>query len=66
LTVVESYPVAVALSVVTVLRWGSWANTQKLAGRDWPFQLSCRDWSLGLMFAAFVLGLGLIVDARVA
>jgi hypothetical protein len=27
---VESYPVAVAMCVVTMLCWGSWANTQKL------------------------------------
>jgi glucose uptake protein len=22
-----------------MLWWGSWANTQKLAGKQWPFQL---------------------------
>ena len=29
--IVESYGLAVALCVVTMLCWGSWANTQKLA-----------------------------------
>ncbi len=31
--VVQSYAVAVAFCVVTMLCWGSWANTQKLAGQ---------------------------------
>ena len=38
--VVESYSLAVILCVVTMLCWGSWANTQKLASKDWRFQLS--------------------------
>jgi len=60
MTTVESYPVAVALCIVTMLCWGSWANTQKLAGREWRFQLFYWDYSLGvLLFAlifAFTLG----------
>ena len=38
--IVQSYPLAVVLWVVTMLCWGSWANTQKLATKDWRFQLS--------------------------
>ena len=37
--IVESYPLAVAMCVVTMLCWGSWANTQKLASAEWQFQL---------------------------
>ena len=37
--VVESYAAAVFLCVVTMLCWGSWANTQKLAGKEWRFEL---------------------------
>ena len=37
--IVESYPVAVLMCVVTMLCWGSWANTQKLATKEWRFQL---------------------------
>ena len=29
----HSYPLAVAFCVITMLCWGSWANTQKLAGQ---------------------------------
>ena len=38
---VTSLPLAIAFCVVTMIGWGSWANTQKLAGRDhWPFCFS--------------------------
>jgi glucose uptake protein len=31
-----------------MLGWGSWANTQKLAGKDkWPFQLYYWDYAVG-------------------
>jgi hypothetical protein len=37
--IVRSYPLAVVLCVVTMLCWGSWANTRKLARKDWRFEL---------------------------
>ena len=43
--IVESYALAVALCVVTMLCWGSWANTQKLASKEWRFQLFYWDYS---------------------
>ena len=54
--IVESYGVAVVLCVVTMLCWGSWANTQKLASRDWPFQLFYWDYAIGVLLFALVLG----------
>ena len=58
--VVESYPLAVALCVVTMLCWGSWANTQKLASQQWPFQLFYWDYSIGvlLLTLAFAFTIG--------
>jgi len=53
--VVQSYPVAVALCAVTMLCWGSWANTQKLARRDWRFQLFYWDYAVGVFLLALVL-----------
>ena len=53
--IVESYAVAVALCVVTMLCWGSWANTQKLAGHGWPFQLFYWDYAIGVLFFALIL-----------
>ncbi len=51
---VESYPTAVVLCIVTMLCWGSWANTQKLASREWPFQLFYWDYAVGVLLLALV------------
>jgi len=53
---VDSYPIAVALCVVTMLCWGSWANTQKLASQEWRFQLFYWDYSIGVLLLALILG----------
>ena len=37
--VIHDYSLAVVMCIVTMLCWGSWANTQKLAGREWRFEL---------------------------
>src|ERR1700675_4370116 len=52
--IVQSYPLAVAMCVVTMLCWGSWANTQKLAGKRWPFQLFYWDYSIGVLLFALL------------
>jgi glucose uptake protein len=57
--VVESYPVAVALCFVTMLCWGSWANTQKLAGRKWAFQLYYWDYAFGVLLLALIFAFSL-------
>ena len=52
--VVNSLGVATLFCVITMLGWGSWANTQKLAGQDkWGFPLYYWDYALGV----FLLGL---------
>jgi glucose uptake protein len=60
--IVESYSVAVFLCVITMLCWGSWANTQKLASKEWPFQLFYWDYAFGVMLLslifAFTIGSG--------
>ncbi len=53
--VVQSYPLAVVLCVVTMLCWGSWANTQKLATKDWRFQLFYWDYAIGVFLLTLVL-----------
>ena len=55
--IVDSYAVAVGLCVITMLCWGSWANTLKLASRDWPFPLYYWDYALGLVLTSLLLGL---------
>lgn len=59
--VVHSLAVAICFCIVTMLGWGSWANTQKLAGKEkWPFELFYWDYAIGvLLFGlifAFVIG----------
>lgn len=52
--VVQSYPLAVALCVITMLCWGSWANTQKAAGKNWRFELFYWDYVFGVMLMSLV------------
>jgi glucose uptake protein len=53
--VVESLPVAIIFCVITMLGWGSWANTQKLAGKErWPFQLFYWDYAIGVCLFSIV------------
>ena len=37
--VVNSYSLAVIFCFITMLCWGSWGNTQKLAGKTWRYEL---------------------------
>lgn len=53
--IVESYSLAVVLCVVTMLCWGSWANTQKLASKEWRFQLFYWDYAIGVLLLALLL-----------
>ncbi len=53
--IVESYPIAVAMCVVTMLCWGSWANTQKLASREWRFQLFYWDYAIGVLLLSLLI-----------
>jgi len=53
--IVESTPLAIAMCVVTMLCWGSWANTQKMATEQWSFQLYYWDYSIGVLLLALLL-----------
>jgi glucose uptake protein len=55
MTIVSSYPVAVALCFITMLCWGSWANTQKLASKEWRFQLFYWDYAIGVLLLSLIL-----------
>lgn len=54
MVIVDSYVIAVILCFITMLCWGSWANTQKLASKHWRFQLYYWDYSLGVLFLALL------------
>lgn len=55
MVVIQSYFVAVLLCVITMLCWGSWANTQKMASRKWAFQLFYWDYALGVLILSLIL-----------
>src|SRR5271169_2857911 len=58
--VVQSLPLAILFCVVTMLGWGSWANTQKLAGKDkWPFELFYWDYAIGVFAFSLLFALTL-------
>jgi len=57
--IINEYSVAVAFCVVTMICWGSWANTSKISTAEWPFPLFYWDYSLGLILAALLFGLSL-------
>lgn len=52
----ETYQAALLVMLVSMLCWGSWANTLKLC-QGYRFQLFYWDYALGVLFGAFVLGL---------
>ena len=54
---IHSYPIAVLLCVLTMICWGSWANTQKLAARSWRFELFYWDFVSGLLLTSLLAAL---------
>ena len=58
--IIDNYLLAVIFCFVTMLCWGSWANTQKLSSQKWPFQLFYWDYTFGILIIAvlfaFTLG----------
>ena len=56
MVIISSYGVAVVMVIITMICWGSWANTQKLSGsQKWPFQLFYWDYCLGVLILALIL-----------
>ena len=55
--IVSSYTLAVVLCFITMLCWGSWANTQKIAAKSWRFELFYWDYVLGILLFSLLFGL---------
>ena len=55
--IVNSYLLAVVFCFITMLCWGSWGNTQKLAGKTWRYELFYWDYVIGMVLFALLLGL---------
>ncbi len=58
--IVNSYFLAVIFCFVTMLCWGSWGNTQKLAAKSWRYELFYWDYVIGMvlfsLLIAFTMG----------
>jgi len=58
--IVDNYALAVIFCIVTMLCWGSWGNTQKLASKNWRYELFYWDYVIGILLfsliSAFTLG----------
>lgn len=54
--IIETYSVAVIFCIITMLCWGSWANTQKLAEKSWRFELYYWDYVLGIVLLSLLFG----------
>ncbi|OHX66230.1 GRP family sugar transporter [Flammeovirga pacifica] len=53
--IVENYSLAVCFCIITMLCWGSWANTQKLASKQWDFKLFYWDYTIGIILISLLL-----------
>ena len=56
MTLPHTYIAALALTILTMLCWGSWANVLKIA-KGWRFELLYYDYSIGVALCALVAGL---------
>ncbi len=57
--IIENYSTAVIFCVITMLCWGSWANTQKLAEGTWRFELFYWDYVIGVLLCSTIIALTL-------
>ena len=53
--IVENYGLAIVLCVITMLCWGSWANTTKLTAKTWRFELLYWDYGFGILLTTLIL-----------
>jgi len=52
--IVSNYPLAIIFCVITMLCWGSWGNTQKLAGKTWRYELFYWDYVIGVLLLSLI------------
>jgi len=57
MVVIESYAIAIIMCLITMLCWGSWANTQKLASKEWRFELFYWDYAIGVVLLGLISAL---------
>lgn len=53
--IVGNYLLAVVFCFITMLCWGSWANTQKMAAKSWRYELFYWDYVIGMLLFALLI-----------
>ncbi len=53
--IVNSYSLAVIFCFITMMCWGSWGNTQKLASKNWRYELFYWDYVIGMLLFSLVI-----------
>ena len=53
--IVNSYPLAVLFCFITMMCWGSWGNTQKLASKEWRYELFYWDYVIGMVLFSLLI-----------
>ena len=46
--IVDNYLLAIIFCFITMLCWGSWGNTQKLASKTWRYEYFYWDYVFGI------------------
>ncbi len=54
--IVSSYSLAIVLTFITMVCWGSWGNTQKLAAKTWRYELFYWDYVIGVVLLSLLMG----------
>jgi len=57
--IVNSYGLAIVLLFITMLCWGSWANTLKMKTAEWSFQHFYWDYVIGILFFSVIMAFSL-------
>ncbi|TDB67439.1 GRP family sugar transporter [Arundinibacter roseus] len=52
---IDTYSTAIIFCLITMLCWGSWANTQKLTSSSWRFELFYWDYAFGILLLSLIL-----------
>ena len=53
--IINSYMLAVVFCFITMMCWGSWGNTQKLAAKSWRYELFYWDYVIGMVIFALLI-----------
>ena len=53
--IVSNYLLAVVFCFITMLCWGSWGNTQKMAAKSWRYELFYWDYVIGMLLFALLI-----------